>query len=170
VPGSWDVTLETLENSIRQAVGDAPFALVGYSIGGVIAHSLAARFEDTGGGSEGVVLIDTPTPAGDEAMRVFSMVMTEIIRRGPETISVDDDNWLVMGTYLRLIAEHRQARIAAPALMIRAGKSLDSADSAAPWPAWDVTTSQTEIPADHFALIEAAATEVAAATARWLEK
>ena len=47
-PGSWSAAIEVLADSIHRVLGDAPFVLVGYSIGGVVAHSLAARFEETG--------------------------------------------------------------------------------------------------------------------------
>ncbi|HZB47786.1 MAG TPA: SDR family NAD(P)-dependent oxidoreductase, partial [Mycobacteriales bacterium] len=65
-PGSWDAAVEVLERSVRGAVGDGPYVLVGYSIGGVVAHSLAARMEAAGLAPAGVVLLDTPTPEGDE--------------------------------------------------------------------------------------------------------
>jgi NADPH:quinone reductase-like Zn-dependent oxidoreductase/thioesterase domain-containing protein/acyl carrier protein len=168
VPESWSVAEEVLEDSIRRVVGSDPFVLVGYSIGGVLAHSLAARFEDAGVTPVGVVMIDTPTPQGEEETnRVFSLVMTEILER--EAISIDDASWLAMGTYMRLLAECRPARIAAPTLLIRAGEPLDEGGNAADWPAWDASDEQVEIAADHFALIEAAVAATADATERWLE-
>jgi pimaricinolide synthase PimS1 len=165
-PKTWSAAAEVLECSIRKAVGDAPFVLVGYSIGGVIAHSLAARFEDAGAALEGVVLLDTPTPEDEEEnRRVFSMVMKEILGRNPEGPSTDDTGWLAMGTYLRLLAERRDAPVSVPTLLIRAGEQLD----AGAWPAWEVGDQQVEIDADHFSLIEASAAATADATERWLK-
>jgi hypothetical protein len=110
--------------------------------------------------------------------------MTEILEREHEAISIDDNSWLAMGTYLRLLAERRPARIAAPTLLIRAGQPLagskeDDLPPLAPrqtrggadapgWPAWEVCDDQVEIAADHFALIEAAAAATADATEEWL--
>ncbi|MGI8331399.1 type I polyketide synthase [Actinomadura scrupuli] len=167
-PGSWTAAIDVLEASIRRAVGDAPFVLVGYSIGGVLAHSLAARFEDAGVAPAGVVLIDTPTPEGEETDRVFSLVMTEILGREHETVSFDDADWLAMGTYLRLLTERRHTRIAVPTLLIRAGEPPGAGDDGHGWPAWEVSDDQVEIAADHFALIEAAAAATAEETERWL--
>jgi thioesterase domain-containing protein len=185
-PGSWSAAVDALEGSIRRAVGDAPFVLVGYSIGGVIAHALAARFEDAGAAPAGVVLVDTPAPdavlaaiepraggragaAGEEETRsVFTLVVTSILERGHEAISIDDVSWLAMGTYLRLLPERHPARIAAPALLIRAGQPLGGAEAPG-WPSWDIGGDQVEIAADHFGLIEAAAAATADATERWLE-
>jgi thioesterase domain-containing protein len=169
VPASWSVAIDVLAGSILNAVGDAPFILVGYSIGGVVAHSLAARLEAAAAAPAGVVLIDTPLPEGEEETnRGFSLVMTKILEREHEAVPIDDANLLAMGTYMRLLAEHRPERIAARTLLIRAGEPIDKGDDA-PWPAWDVCDDQVEIAADHFALIEAAAAATADATSRWLE-
>ncbi|MFI1934753.1 alpha/beta fold hydrolase, partial [Streptomyces sp. NPDC020330] len=196
-PGSWNAATEVLADAIRRVVGDDPFVLVGYSIGGVVAHSLAARFEAEGVGVAGLVMIDTPTPEGEEETnRVFSLVMTEILERDHEAIAVDDANWLAMGTYMRLLGERVTTRIAAPSLLIRAGEPLggraadavtdiedrpgggtagggahagDAAAVTHDWPAWQVGDDEVVIAADHFALIETAAPATAAATGRWLK-
>ncbi|WP_411104557.1 SDR family NAD(P)-dependent oxidoreductase [Streptomyces sp. cmx-4-9] len=166
-PGSWDAAIEVLADSIARAVGEAPFVLVGYSTGGVLAHSLAARFEQRGVQPVGVVLIDTPMPgAGEETNRVFSSVMTEILGREALAGAVTDTDWLTMGAYMRLLAEHTPAPIGARSLMIRADVPLD-ADT---WPSWKVADTEVKIAADHFALIEAEAAETTAATRRWLEE
>jgi acyl transferase domain-containing protein/D-arabinose 1-dehydrogenase-like Zn-dependent alcohol dehydrogenase/acyl carrier protein/predicted alpha/beta hydrolase family esterase len=166
-PRTWDAAIEVLEHAVRRAVGDDPFVLVGYSIGGVVAHSLAARLEARGTAPAGIVLIDTPAPEGEEeTTRVFSMVMTEILGREHEAITVDDANWLAMGTYVRLLAGRAPVRVAAPSLLIRAGRPFGG--SGAAWPAWDVAGDEVEVAADHFALIEDAAVETADATESWL--
>ena len=167
VPGSWEAAIEVLAESVRRVVGTDPFVLVGYSIGGVVSHSLAARLEDAGLAPTGVVLIDAPDPDDPGVTdRVFASVMTEILRREPEGGTVDDAGWLAMGTYMRLLGEHRTARIAAPTLLIRAGVPFVALDGR--WPAWTISDEQVEIAADHFALIEDAAAATAAATGRWL--
>jgi acyl transferase domain-containing protein/NADPH:quinone reductase-like Zn-dependent oxidoreductase/acyl carrier protein len=168
VPGSWAVAIEVLAASIRRVVGDDPYVLVGYSMGGVLAHSVASRLEDAGAAPTGIVMIDTPSPEDQaETDRVFALVMTEILGRDPDG-SIDDASWLAMGTYLRLLTERRSARIAAPTLLIRAGTPLGAADEGAGWPAWRIGEDQVEIAADHFALIEDAAGPTAEATERWL--
>jgi thioesterase domain-containing protein len=167
-PGSWDAAVDVLAASIRRVVGDAPYVLVGYSMGGVVAHSVAARLEEAGTAPAGVVMIDTPMPADEVATdRLFSLVMTQILDRGHEAIAVDDASWLAMGTYLRLLTERRPTPMSAPTLLIRAGVPLAGGDDA--WPAWNVGNEQVEIAADHFALIEDAAAATAEATEKWLK-
>ncbi|MER7764205.1 SDR family NAD(P)-dependent oxidoreductase [Streptomyces sp. NPDC097619] len=164
-PGSWDAAVEVLTASIARAVGDAPFVLVGYSTGGVLAHSVAARFEAAGTAPVGVVLIDTPMPeTAEETNGVFSSVMAQILDREPRSGAVSDEEWLTMGAYMRLLDAHTPVPVAAPSLMIRADVPL-TADS---WPSWEVADSEVKLAADHFALIEAEAAETAEAVRRWL--
>jgi thioesterase domain-containing protein/acyl carrier protein len=171
VPGSWDAAIEVLADSIRRATAGAPLVLVGYSIGGVIAHSIAARLAAADAAPAGLVMIDTPTPEGEEANnRVFSQVMTEILAREHGVSSIDDADWLAMGTYMRLLAERRPEPTAAPTLLIRAGEPLGAGGDASSWPAWDISDDQVEVAADHFALIETAAVATAEATERWLKE
>ena len=170
-PGSWDAAIEVLAGSIRRAVDGGPVVLVGYSMGGVIAHSLAVRLADAGAAPAGIVMIDTPMPEGEEASsRLFAQVMTEILDREQGGGAIDDADWLAMGAYMRLLAERGPVPAAAPArtLLIRAGKPLGGEGDAAGWPAWRIGADQAEIAADHFALIEAAAPATAAATQQWL--
>ncbi|WP_344343153.1 alpha/beta fold hydrolase, partial [Kitasatospora putterlickiae] len=44
-PGSREAVEEAMAGAIRAAVGDDPFVLVGYSMGGAVARSLAGRLE-----------------------------------------------------------------------------------------------------------------------------
>jgi pimeloyl-ACP methyl ester carboxylesterase/acyl carrier protein len=169
VPGSWDAAIQRLAESIRKALGDEPFVLVGYSSGGVLAHSLARRFERDGMAPAGLVLIDTPAiEAEDDMHRVFSWVMAVILERGHDAIAVDDADWLAMGTYVRLLREWEPGPVDAPSLLIRAGEP-HGGDGGCRWPTWDVSDDVVEIASDHFALIEADAGATADATDGWLE-
>ncbi|MET9687191.1 type I polyketide synthase [Streptomyces sp. NPDC006514] len=170
-PASWDAAMEVLEGAIRRTIGDAPFVLVGNSIGGAVAHSLAARFEDAGAPPAGVVLIDTPAPEGgeEEVGRIFSQVMTHILGGAEQTAPVDDADWLAMGTYMRLLGERPAKRIETPTLLIRAAVSLGGGDTPSGWATWQDLSDQVELEADHFGLIGPAAAETATAMERWIE-
>ncbi|MEU3662034.1 SDR family NAD(P)-dependent oxidoreductase [Streptomyces sp. NPDC032940] len=165
VPGSWDAAIEVLAESVARAVGEEPFVLVGYSTGGVLAHSLAARFEAAGVRPAGVVLIDTPMPETEEETNgVFTSVMTQILGREPQAGAIGDADWLAMGAYMRLLAAHTPDPVTVRSLMIRADVSLDGNA----WPAWSVADTDVKVAADHFALIEAQAAETAEVTRQWL--
>jgi pimeloyl-ACP methyl ester carboxylesterase len=166
LPGSWDAAIDALAASIRAAVGEQPFALVGYSIGGVVVHSLAGRLARDGAAAAGMVLIDTPTPASgaDDRDHVFATVMRVILDRDGR--GIDDRSWLAMGAYLRLMRDAgTNGADTPPSLLIRAGRPLDGER---PWPAWDVTDDVAVLPVDHFALIEGDVEATASTTDGWL--
>ncbi|MBW1599885.1 alpha/beta fold hydrolase [Streptomyces sp. JJ38] len=167
-PASWEAAVEVLAESVRRTVGDEPFVLVGYSIGGVIAHALAARFEETGSAPEGVVMLDTPSPEGsaDELNRVFSLGMSALLEDDQRAAAVDDDGWLAMGTYVRLLGQRRPARIGTRSLAVRATVPLDGDGALRDWPDWDVCDTHIDIAADHFSLVKAM--ETADAIEGWI--
>jgi acyl transferase domain-containing protein/thioesterase domain-containing protein/acyl carrier protein len=173
-PQSREVALEVLEGEIRTAVGDAPFVLVGYSMGGIVARALAERLETSGAAPTGVVMIDTLALDGDgeqvdgeQVGQAFAAMMTEILAHERRDLSISDANWLSMGTYLRLFAHHRQTPISAKTLMIRAAEPLDGGTDRA-GTRWETTDVHTVVAADHFALIEAAATTTADEIESWI--
>jgi acyl transferase domain-containing protein/acyl-CoA synthetase (AMP-forming)/AMP-acid ligase II len=169
VPGSWHVAMEVLRDAIGRAVGGAQFILVGYSIGGSVANSLATSFENAGANLVGVVMIDSPMPASkEEADSAFAMVMTRIFDRSAQGSVVTDADWLAMGTYMRLLTEYTPARIRARSLLIRAGVPLGAGGTGDAWPVWKIADDEVEIAADHFALIESEVAATADTIRQWL--
>ncbi|MBJ8338087.1 alpha/beta fold hydrolase [Antrihabitans sp. YC3-6] len=172
VPRSWTVAVDVLASSMRRVVGDGPIVLVGYSIGGLVAHSLAAELEKQGSAVAGVVMIDTPMPADrQETDRIFAMVMAEILRdrRDTRDDEIGDDAWLAMGTYMRLLRDRRSTQIGAPTLLIRATEGIGGGAAPIDWPWWQESDEQADVVADHFSLIGDAAIDTATTTKRWIE-
>ncbi|MFI9824556.1 alpha/beta fold hydrolase [Streptomyces sp. NPDC052013] len=167
-PRSREVALELLQDAIRAAVGDAPFVLAGYSMGGAVARALAERLESSGAALAGVAMIDTPAFDDDEerASRAFAAMLAGILARERRDITVDDASWLSMGAYLRLFAGRRPEAVTARTLMIRAAEPLDG--TGGDGPRWEDTDTHADIAADHFALIESAAADTADAIERWI--
>ncbi|MEU3459406.1 beta-ketoacyl synthase N-terminal-like domain-containing protein [Streptomyces sp. NPDC006733] len=167
-PQSRQVAEEILEGAIRAAVGDAPFVLVGYSMGGVVAGSLAERLRSSGAALTGVVMIDTLALTGDadEVGEAFAAMLAQILTQERRAVSIDDASWRSMGDYLRLFAGRRAAP-AARTLMIRAAEPLGAAEG--DHRRWEASDDHVDVAADHFALIEAAAAATADAIEGWIE-
>ncbi|MBL1101987.1 type I polyketide synthase [Streptomyces coffeae] len=170
-PKSREAAVEVLEGAIRAAVGDAPFILVGYSMGGVVARSLAERLESSGAALTGVAMIDTLALDGDEVEtgRAFAALLAQILTQERRAVSIDDASWLSMGAYLRLFTGLRPESVSARTLMVRAAEPLGAA-AVPDGPRWEATDDHVEVAADHFALIETAAADTADAIERWIEE
>jgi thioesterase domain-containing protein/acyl carrier protein len=171
VPRSWSVAVEALAESVRGIAEREPFVLVGYSTGGTLAHALAGWLENESLPPAGVVLLDTYTPAAEtewERREVLAGVLSLMVERDHELMSLDDDNLLAMASYVRLLEEWEPASIAAPLLLIRASEALGGASGASRLPPGQVPDEIVEVAGDHFALIEHAAEETARAIMAWV--
>ncbi|MCT2583670.1 alpha/beta fold hydrolase [Actinophytocola gossypii] len=159
VPATWTAALDALASAVRATAGGEPYVLVGHSIGGVVAHTLASHLERQGHPAAGVVLVDTlaPDPARQDAM--LEWAMGTVLDRDPNGIAVNDDVLLAMGAYLRIFADWRPAEPSVPVLQV-------AADS--PWPPWDVADTVTRVAAGHFSVLEEHAGLTAAAIETWL--
>jgi pimaricinolide synthase PimS1 len=160
LPGAWDAAVEVLADEVRQAVGDAEVVLVGYSIGGAVAHSLAARLERTGRAVSGLVLLDSPSPrfVVDNGGGAFESSMRRMLD-GDFDLAFDAAGWLAMGAYLRLLPERADTAVDVRRLYVRA-------DEEHSWPRWDLGGDVVQVPADHFDMINDPACATAIGT--WL--
>jgi thioesterase domain-containing protein len=163
-PASWEAAVEALAAAARRSTGDRPYVLVGYSVGGVLAHAAADVLERSGPAPAGVVLLDTFDPAEDQ-LPIFGWAMGELLDRDAGGVAVDDDGLLAMGGYLRLLGTWKPAAPVTPTLLVRAG----AAGPAARWPRWPGAGTEVTVPgAGHFSLVEEHAAAAAVEVDGWL--
>ena len=155
LPGAWDAAMQVLAADIRRAVGDSEVVLVGYSIGGAVAHSLALELGRAGRALSGLVLLDSPSPqfVVENGGGAFGSSMTKMLN-GDFDIAFDAAGWLAMGAYLRLLPERDDAAVDIPRLYVRA-------DEEHSWPRWDLGGDMADVAADHFDMINDPACAVA---------
>ncbi|HEX8074993.1 MAG TPA: alpha/beta fold hydrolase, partial [Thermoleophilaceae bacterium] len=169
LPASWDAAIGALAGAVRHAADGDPFALVGYSGGGALAHAVAQTLEEEETAPSGVVMVDTYAPEGEQILEVVAAVMGHTLDRGHEFISLDDDSLTAMGAYMRLFTDWEPGPIEAPRVLIRASEQLGDARSEdGGMPAWQAPESIVEVTGDHFGLIEQNAEGTARAIEAWL--
>jgi acyl transferase domain-containing protein/acyl carrier protein len=168
LPASWPAAIDALAASTRDAAAGEPFALVGFSIGGAIAHGLAETLERDGTPPAAVVMIDTYAPEGQELTEILAVVMGQLIDRQDESVVIDDRSLMAMGAYIRMLAEWVPAPVAAPGLLLRAGDALGDAFDRGVLPWWQLPDTILEVPGDHFSLIEDNASATADVAEAWL--
>ncbi|MGV9787389.1 type I polyketide synthase [Streptomyces sp. NPDC003435] len=169
VPGTWGTALDTLADAALATASGAPVLLAGHSIGGALAHAVAARLERDGHEVAGVVLIDTYEPEPGQQSAVFGWAMGHILSGDETSAVVDAAAVLAMGGYLRLFDDWTADPLAAPALLLAAERGPDAPDSGA-WRLWQAADTVARVPGDHFSLLEEHAADTARTVEDWLRK
>ncbi|XHU08921.1 beta-ketoacyl synthase N-terminal-like domain-containing protein [Amycolatopsis sp. WGS_07] len=181
LPESAEAILDVLTESIRKAVGDEPFALLGYSSAGIFAHAVAGRLEESGTGPAAVVLLDTYAASGEDIQRsdqeerdkatlgLVSGLLANEDRYGP----YDRTKLTALARYLEVLPEVTLPEIKAPSLLVRPEDRFDageaeSGDSEAWRTAWSLADETAVVPGDHFSLVEGSSATTAQAVEEWL--
>jgi acyl transferase domain-containing protein/acyl carrier protein len=164
LPASWDVVIDTLAEAVTQSQSNH-FVLVGYSIGGAIAHSVAIKLEAMNHPPVGVVLLDTYLPGGDEPTQLFVSVMDQTLQREGTRIGLDDEQLIAMGGYMRLLGERQPAVVNMPSVLIAASETLPGGLEDCRWQDADMTIA---VDGNHFTILADHAKMTARAIERWV--
>ncbi|MEO3852978.1 type I polyketide synthase [Streptomyces sp. B8F3] len=154
LPASLPALLDTLAATAARAAGDGPFALAGYSSGGLLAHALAERL-----GAAAVVLLDS-RPLTEYSPADHPELLDGVAARMDV---IDDTRLTAMGRYLELLHTLRPAPADVPTLLAAAQRPIPARP--VPWP---LPHTEVVVPGDHFTLIEDHAATTAAAVSAWL--
>ncbi|MEU0532548.1 SDR family NAD(P)-dependent oxidoreductase [Amycolatopsis tolypomycina] len=171
VPADVDALLEVLEESARLGAGDQPFALLGYSSGGVLAYALAARLEKAGSAPAAVVLLDTyeMDAAGEPTADTVADMAAGMIEREEQFGPFDRDKLTAMARYLDLLESAVLGEVAAPTVLVRPESHFGDAPADDSWRStWSRADTEVTVPGDHFSLVDTDAETTAKAVDTWL--
>ncbi|MFD7668875.1 acyltransferase domain-containing protein, partial [Streptomyces sp. NPDC059788] len=172
LPETLDSAVDLHAEAVSRAAGDRPFALVGYSSGGWLAHAVAHSLELRGKSPSGVVLLDTYLPGDREIAKLQTALYRELATKQELVEMVDDANLAAMGHYLRLFDGWAPQEIHAPTLLLSASKfsGFDAELSPAPGRGadWPLPHTMTVVPGTHVSMIDEFSGESAEAVAAWL--
>ena len=169
LPATLDALVDAVAETLRDRTAGAPFALAGYSSGGLVAHAVARRLESVGVLPEAVVLIDTYRLDGAALSLLSPAIIGGMAERIGELTPLDDIRLTAMGGYLRLVTNREPPEVKAPTLLVRATQPVAGlAERAEVPPSWNQPHELAEVPGDHFSLIEEDAHSTALVVREWL--
>ncbi len=153
--------------AIKSHAGGRPFALVGFSTGGLLAYAVAAECARAGLTPAAVVLIDSYTM--ETAWPIADVVVERMLAGEGEHPAVDDDRVAAMGAYLGLLSRWTPPAPVAPTLLIKATDPVPGVvrvgDGTATWP---LRHAAVDLPGTHLSILEDHVDATAAAVEDWL--
>ncbi|WP_461012190.1 type I polyketide synthase, partial [Streptomyces capparidis] len=145
------LALAHAEEVIRHAGGE-PFAVLGHSAGGWVAHAVAARLARLGRPPVAVVLLDSHPP-GSAALPLIQAEAGRRLLDGAARERLDDACLTAMGGYARLFAHWRPEELTAPLLHVRAADPLPGLPADGGRPSWPGERRTADAPGDHFTML-----------------
>jgi acyl carrier protein len=150
---------------VLACAGDSPFALLGISAGGHVAHMIAEHLEQIGRGPIGLVLLDSYNPrhVGPRLVRALHRKLYEMIEKygGASDASLTAQQWYMDES--GLLQNWRPAPLSTQTLHVSASEAFegmerspsDDEDWRASWPLPHIAANA---PGDHFSMIDSAVT------------
>jgi polyketide synthase 12 len=173
LPASSEALIQSLASAVQKCADGAPFVLLGYSAGGLVAHAVATRLETIGVTPAAVVLIDTYSPEDTETWQEAKPgVEQAMLDRNDDPGDVSrGDSWVTAMARYFSFDWWDVREIAAPTLLVRVTEPVVDPAAGDEWKvSWrfarNVTTLETT--GNHFSVIREHADLTAQAVNGWL--
>jgi acyl transferase domain-containing protein/acyl carrier protein len=168
LPATSEALVGLQVRQVLDTVGDGPFALLGVSSGGILAHAAGRALAARGRPPCGVVLLDTYTMT-DPRLDAFDTHLLEAMRQRQGVVTLDRTRLTAFVWTCNLFHDWVPAEAGFPTLLVRATESLRPDG---PGPDWQTTlpamTAVVDVPGDHFTMLERHVVTTAEAVENWL--
>lgn len=169
LPVSADAAAEALSSAIESCAEGRPFTLVGFSTGGLVAHSSARYLEARDIHPKAVVLIDSFPPSAMTDAALSDVMWQWSITKGMFW-SENDGSLTAMAWHLDLFGLKWTPNILeAPLLLIQAADQLPSVPINKWAKEWPGLTECITTPGSHFGLLTEYVTQTAQTISKLLE-
>ncbi|GHC78395.1 type I polyketide synthase [Streptomyces flavofungini] len=173
LPATREAVVRYQAAAVRRAAGDRPFVLAGYSSGGWMVNAVTALLERQGHAPAAVVLVDTYISTNSFEDRLYAALQ----ERGTTTEAFQMMNGPQLtgqGGYLRVFNDWEPEPVEAPTLYVHAtfppgeSEAIETEDD---WqPGWPFPHEDTDVPGNHFTIMEDRSESTARAVQAWLDQ
>jgi thioesterase domain-containing protein/acyl carrier protein len=176
LPASFEAVVRLQAEAVLRCADGGPFVLLGSSSGGILALAVAHHLEKAGTPPAGVALLDTYLPREDSPFTRFAGEMIGgMFARESLFAHMDSDRLTAMSWYIHVVGAWSPDGLSCPVLLVRSSEppvSAEQGEQLAPeeWQAsWDGADFVTEVPGNHFTMMEDHAASTAKTVAAWME-
>ncbi|MGW4234047.1 type I polyketide synthase [Streptomyces sp. NPDC004980] len=175
LPDSADTFVAMQADAVQRLVGKRPFAVLGRSLGGCVAHAVTAELERRGTPPAGLAMVDT-YPMDTASLPGMEWWMPAMIngmvdRFDAFDLGLTDSGLTTMGAYLRTFGTWQPRPVTTPTLLLRAEAPLPGTPAGPGRDTrafWRLPHDTTDVPGDHFSVLEEHSATTATAVEKWL--
>ncbi|MGA5566268.1 SDR family NAD(P)-dependent oxidoreductase, partial [Streptomyces platensis] len=175
LPASFDAVVRLQAEAVLRCADGNRAVLLGSSSGGILALAVAHHLEKAGTPPAGVALLDTYLPREDSPFTRFAGEMIGgMFDRESLFAHMDSDRLTAMSWYLHIVGAWSPDPLSCPVLLARSSEPPVTAEQDGPlapeeWQAsWDAADTVTEVPGNHFTMMEDHAGSTAKTVAAWM--
>ena len=170
---SIEALTDVLANATLRCAQNKPFALLGHSSGGLLAHAVGTYLEAGGVQPTSVILLDTLMLDSLSPPMSRALLYEIFVRRPMFTNIIDGNGITAMMTYQRMFQQWQPQPLAAPTLVLRPTEGIagppDEPLSGQEWRMyWPLRHVEIKVPGDHFTISTEHAKTTADSVRDWL--
>lgn len=175
LPASLDAVVRLQSEAVLRCADGGPVVLLGSSSGGILALAVAHHLQKAGTPPAGVALLDTYLPREDSPFTRFAGEMIGgMFDRESLFAHMDAGRLTAMSWYLHIVGAWSPDPLSCPVLLVRSSEPPVTGEPAGPlapeeWQAsWDGADTVTDVPGNHFTMMEDHAGSTAKTVAAWM--
>ena len=170
LPADLDALAAAYIGVIGELSDDEPVLLCGRSFGGWMAHVVGAQLAELGRPPVGVVLIDTFWPGEEFVSKFIPRTLRRLGDRQEELgTELGLSRLTAIGWYLKLLRDWQPGPSGLPTLYLLP-EDETSIEQHLRSGGWKLPHTQMRVAADHFSIMDADASQTAAAVEEWLAR
>ncbi len=167
LPSRLDAVAGAQATAIALHADGRPFALVGFSTGGLLAYAVAAELAKHGVAPTSLTLVDSYTM--ETMWSIADAVFERMIAGDGEHPAIDEERLTAMGAYLGLLTDWTPQPPAVPTLLVKATTPVPGVIRVGDWTAtWPQRTTTADVPGTHLTMLEDDAPTTARAVEDWV--
>jgi polyene macrolide polyketide synthase len=166
----WPTMVKNAADAALRCADRAPFAIIGYSAGGMLAHSVTSHLERQGAPPSALVLLDSPVAFSTSgALAVVSRLAGRFEAEPPSDVELT-----AMGWHAHLLGPWAPTKISTPILFVHPAEMVgdpraeSTFETEAPGVRWPYDHTPLKVAGDHFSMMQQHAHATALDVHEWL--
>ncbi len=171
LPADRQALVAAEADAISAYTGGEPSIVLGVSTGGLLVHAIATELCRRGTPPAGVALLDPYAVDSEFVASAGGGLMQGLYKRNQQYTEVTSAGLSAMAWCFDLMEGWELGPLPCPTLLVRASEPIVAAQEAVDWrSAWPHADTVTDVPGNHFTIVEEHIADAVAAVQAWLPR